>query len=211
MKNKDALSYWEEKAKNNPNPLVAKVNNCNDFTQMDADFIMKYANEKSNILDLASSTGLTINKYYQKVNHIEAVELFESFTKYIAKSDKISIVNCDVVDYFSDKQFDIVNMFGITCYFNNDEVISLYEKYKKYLRNEGKLIVKSQFGIKQDVIISGFSQEQQTNYYAYYRYIDKEVEILKNIGFKNIEVIDIYPPDCNRWSNTHFYAIVAEI
>ena len=32
----------------------------------------------------------------------------------------------------------------------------------------------------------------------------------KEIGFKNIEKFDIYPPEANRWNNTHFYAIIAE-
>lgn len=210
MKNKNVLDYWTKVADNNPDPLAAKVNACNDFTQMDADFIMKYANSSSNILDLASSTGLTINKYYHKVNHIEAVELYENFTKYIEKTDRISIVNCKVQDYSTDKQFDIVTMFGITFYFNDNEVVDLYKRYQGFLKNSGKLIVKSQFGVSEDVVIAGYSQELKTDYYAWYRHIDKEVAILKNIGFKNIEVVDIYPPECNRWDNTHFYAIVGE-
>ena len=45
MENKDSLNYWTKIAQNNPTQLTAKVNPCNDFTQMDADFIMKYANE----------------------------------------------------------------------------------------------------------------------------------------------------------------------
>ena len=43
MENKDSLSYWTKIAQNNPTELTAKVNPCNDFTHMDADFIMKYA------------------------------------------------------------------------------------------------------------------------------------------------------------------------
>ena len=210
MENKDSLSYWTKIAQNNPTELTAKVNPCNDFTQMDADFIMKYANENTEILDLASSTGLTINKYYRKIKHIEAVELYKEFTKFIEKTDKISIVNCDVKDYNSDKKFDLVNMFGITCYFNDEEVKSLYKKYQSYLRPNGKIIVKSQFGVEEDVIVSGFSKELQTDYFCCYRHLPKEVEILKSVGYKDIKTFDIYPPECNRWSNTHFYAIVAD-
>lgn len=210
MKNINALNYWTKIAKNNPNPLIAKVNSCNDFTQMDADFILKYADENTNILDLASSTGLTINKYYNKVKHIEAVELYEEFTKFIAKTDKISIVNCNVTKYSTTKIFDIITMFGITMYFNNEEVVDLYKRYYAFLKKDGRLIVKSQFGIKEDVEIAGYSDELKTDYFCFYRHIDKEVRILENIGYKNIEVVDIYPPECNRWKNTHFYAIVAE-
>lgn len=49
-----------------------------------------------------------------------------------------------------------------------------------------------------------------TTIFASYRHIDKETLLLENIGYKNIKVVDIYPPEANRWDNTHFYAIVAE-
>ena len=79
------------------------------------------------------------------------------------------------------------------------------------MKHDGKIIIKNQFGIEQDVTVEGYSQEQKTEYYAQYRQINKEVSILSNIGYKNIEVFDIYPPECNRWQNTHFYAIVGGV
>jgi hypothetical protein len=77
------------------------------------------------------------------------------------------------------------------------------------LKPSGKFIIKNQFSVTEDVNVSGFSSELQQEYHAQYRNIDKEIEILKKIGYKNVEVFDIYPPECNRWNNTHFYAIVA--
>ncbi len=58
--------------------------------------------------------------------------------------------------------------------------------------------------------MSGYSKEQKADYFSQYRHIDKEVKILKDIGFKNIETFDVYPKQANRWNNTHFYAIVGE-
>ena len=37
-----------------------------------------------------------------------------------------------------------------------------------------------------------------------------EIERLKNIGFKDVLVHDIYPSEANRWSDTHFYALVCK-
>jgi cyclopropane fatty-acyl-phospholipid synthase-like methyltransferase len=114
------------------------------------------------------------------------------------------------MDFSSNKQFDVITIFGVLHYFNEKEAMAIYQKYYPYLKKGGKMIVKNQFGVKEDVIVDGYSEEQQQNYFACYRYITKEQKILETIGYKNIEVVDIYPPECNRWENTHFYAIVAE-
>lgn len=73
----------------------------------------------------------------------------------------------------------------------------------------GKIIIKNQFGIDKDVTINKYSTEQKAHYYSQYRHIDKEIKILKTLGYKNPTKFDIYPSEGNRWNNTHFYAIVA--
>lgn len=102
-------------------------------------------------------------------------------------------------------------MFGIVQYFGESEMRDLYVKYKEYLKTGGKLIVKNQFGVKEDVTVSGMSKEIGKVYYSEYRHLDKEVSLLKSIGFSDVITTDIYPPEANRWDNTHFYAIVASI
>ncbi len=211
MSNKLAKEYWEKKAGDNPTPTTIKVNAVNDFTQTDADFIMQFADSSSSILDLASGTGLTINKYYNKVKHIVAVELCKQFSDFIVKSPNVEIVNCDLTQFETVDKFDVINMFGIVSYFDEKEITKLYKKYKEYMKPNGILLIKNQFGVTEDVVVNGYSEELKTDYYSEYRHIDKEVEILKSIGYKNIRVIDIYPPEANRWSNTHFYAIVANL
>lgn len=213
MKNEDALMFFTNLAEQNPNEKTVKIskNACSDFSQIDADFIMKFANIKTSILDLASGSGLIVNKIFGKVKNVVAVEAFKEFSKFIKITNNICIINEDVRFYETIEKFDLVTMFGIVQYFNEEEIIQLYKKYTKYLKKNGKLIIKNQFGVKEDVLVEGFSEELQKNYYSEYRHINKETEILKNIGFKNIEVIDIYPPECNRWENTHFYSIVAKI
>ncbi len=210
MSNILAKDYWIKKANDSPTPTTIKVNAVNDFTQIDADFIMKYANSDSTILDLASGTGLTINKYYEKVGRIVAVELCSQFSDFIVRSPKVEVVNCDLACFDTEERFDIVNMFGIVSYFNEKEIIGLYRKYKSYLKPKGRLLIKNQFGVNEDVVVNGYSEELKMNYYSEYRHLSKEVGILRDLGYKNIQVFDIYPPECNRWENTHFYAIVSE-
>jgi 2-polyprenyl-3-methyl-5-hydroxy-6-metoxy-1,4-benzoquinol methylase len=210
MNNKQTMEYWQAMASNNPNEKTTKVNPINDFTQIDAEFILKYADKNSEILDLASGTGLIINKFYDKIKHINAIERFEEFTKFIKKTPKIDIINQDITQFETNNQYDIITMFGIVQYFNETEIVDIYKKYYRFLKPKGKLIIKNQFGVEVDVEVSGFSQELQQNYYSQYRQLTKEQRLLEQSGYKMVEIIDIYPPQYNRWENTHFYAIVAE-
>lgn len=210
MNNKDSLQFFSLLAKSNPDDKSTKIHNFNDFTKMDVEFILRYVNEKTTILDLGSGSGMAINMIFDKVANITAVEAFAEFSKFIIKSNNVEIKNVNIVSYKSDKLFDLITMFGIVQYFQEQEVTGLYNKYYKYLKPGGKLIIKGQFGVDDDVTVSGFSDELKTHYYSQYRHLDKEKKIIESNGFVNIEIFDIYPPECNRWANTHFFAIVAE-
>lgn len=207
--NEKALEFFNQMAQNTQNnPYSAKLLKKNDFSELDAEFILKYLTQKSEMLDLGSGTGLTINKFFNQLKSITAVEPFKNFTDFITKTPKIDIVNENIFEYETDKKFDLITFFGVMHYFDEKEASIIYEKYFKNLKKEGKIIVKNQFGIIKDVLIEGYSKELKNFYFSHYRHIDKEVKILQNIGYTNFEVIDIYPPECNRWANTHFYAIV---
>lgn len=210
MKNKESLIYFNHLAKNNPTKKSVKVAPKNDHTELDSKFILQYCNKKTTILDLASGSGLIINKIFQQVKSITAIELFPEFSKFITNNKKIKIVNEDISTYQADKQYDLITMFGISQYFNKKEITNIYKKYCSYLKSNGKLIIKNQFGVNQDVVVSGYSENLKTDYFSEYRHLEKEINILNNAGLKNIKVIDIYPLKYNRWKNTHFYAIIAE-
>lgn len=132
------------------------------------------------------------------------------FSNLIKKSTNITVVNDTVQNFNSNNKFDIISIFGVMHYFSGSEAIEIYKKYYNYLKDSGKMIIKNQFGLESDVTVNGWSEEQQRNYYAEYRHIDKEVDMLISTGFSKVKYYDIYPSECNRWDNTHFYAIVAD-
>jgi cyclopropane fatty-acyl-phospholipid synthase-like methyltransferase len=208
---KESLKFWAKLANDNIGESSTRFNINKDITSYDVDFILKYVTPESKILDIGSGTGIIINQLYKHVQHITAVEPFLNFTQYIKNIENIEIVNVTVDEFeIIDECYDLLTFFGVIQYLNEEESNKVYEKYYKTLKTGGKIIVKHQFGITEDVFVSGFSKELNREYVSLYRHIDKEVTMLKNNSFKNIEVIDIYPPEYNRWSNTHFYAIVAE-
>lgn len=211
MDNSKALKFFEKMSHNTKdNPNSVKLAHNTDYTDTDAEFILRYTNKNSVILDIASGTGLIVNKLYNKAAKIVCIEPYKEFTKFIVKADNIEIINKNIFDYETEKRFDLITLFGFMHYVKESEAVRIYKKCYNFLKKSGKIIIKNQFGVNEDVNVSGYSEEQKTDYYAQYRHIDKELDILSKIGFKNIEVVDIYPPEANRWDNTHFYAIVGE-
>lgn len=210
MNNKEALDFFLCLSQNSNDPQSVKFS-INDFSQMDANFILRYSNHLTRILDLGSGTGLILNKLYDKVGAITAVEPFESFSKFLVKSANISVINKTFAEIQAEKMaYDLVTIFGTMHYFNESEALGLYQKFLPALKEGGKIIVKNQFGIREDVTVEGYSEELKCNYFAQYRHLDKEIGLLERVGYYNVKAFDIYPPECNRWDNTHFFAIVAE-
>ncbi len=210
MDNSLSKNFFANMAKNQPNPISVKITPYSDFTQYDVEFILKFANQDTSILDLASGTGLIVNKLRNKVKEITAIELFSDFSKFIDKAPNVTIINQDVKLFDTDKTYDMVTMFGIIQYFNEAESRDIYKKYYRFIKKGGSIIVKGQLGQNEDVNVAGYSNELKTDYYSQYRYKEKEIEMIQSAGFTNTRLYDIYPKECNRWQNTHFYAIVAD-
>jgi cyclopropane fatty-acyl-phospholipid synthase-like methyltransferase len=206
LMNEKIFKYYDEIANKIDNPLLLR-NKAKDFTYYDVEFLKKFSDKNKILLDLGSGTGLTINNLINNFKKIIAVEKYKEFSKFISK--EIEIINLDLKDInLNELNFDIVTLFGVMNYFSYDEAKELYKKI--YDSFEGTLIIKNQFGINEDVIVDKFSEELNSYYYSEYRYLQKEIKLLENIGFKIKEVVDIYPPEYNRWDNTHFYAIVCD-
>ena len=211
MNNQDSLRFFESLS-NKPVTLeTTKFQSSNDHSQIDADFVRQYITDDSDVLDLAAGTGIMLNKYYTYANSVVAVEKFEQFAKLIVNDPKVRIVIADIAEYETTEKYDVIVLFATAHYFNEAEIVKLYKKYIKNLKPNGKLIVKNQFGVNETVNVSGYSEELKNNYYAQYRYLQLEIELLKSAGFNHVEHYDIYPAAFNRWSNTHFYAIVASV
>ena len=209
MNNDKALDFFAEFAKCNGSTPLHKFNEKDIFTEHDVELILRYVDAATNLCDLASGLGITVSRVANFVKRVVAVEPFKEYTDQIPKKENLQIVNATIGDFETDERFDLVTLFGTSPYFNTEEIIAVYQKCFQLLKNGGTLIIKNQFGTESDVIVNGFSQELGANYYSEYRHLPKEVSILTSVGFVDIDAIDIYPPECNRWNNTHFYALVA--
>jgi aspartate racemase len=211
MCNRDSITFWEGYLSDPDLKLEGtKLGNL-DSSAIDSDFILKHAVKDCDILDIGSGGGMIINRLHSKVGNIVCVELFEQFSRFIVKSSNVSIVNKDIFDYKPNRneKFDLITSFGTLHYFNESEAQEIYKKYAEYLKSGGKMIVKQQFGITETVTVQNFSTELGRPYFAQYRTIEEEKRMLGSTGLEVIEIADIYPPEYNKWSNTHYFAIVA--
>lgn len=209
--NEKALKFFSDMAqKENLTPMDVKLSKQNDFTEYDTNFILKYITADAELLDVGAGSGLIVNRLADKVAFIEAIEPFEAYSQFIVRSHKVRIVNTTIEEYAIAKQFDFVLCFGFCHYLNAQEARAFYEKFYHAVKKNGKIIVKNQFGVNEDVLVNNFSKENNAMYYSEYRTVEHEKELMAKAGFKIFAVTDIYPPECNRWDNTHYYAIVAE-
>lgn len=209
MDNHKSVNFFSKLAQKKPDLKATKLF-INDQTELDYLFIKQYTTKDTYLLDLGSGSGQTVNKLLSDVKHITAVELFDEFSQFITKSENLVLVKEDIASFMpTENYYDIITMFGLIQYFNATESIKLYEKCFRSLKKNGIMIIKHQFGLTEDVTIDGFSEELQSNYFSQYRTIPNEVKILESIGMSNCTHHDIYPPEANRWKNTHFFAIVA--
>ncbi len=210
MNNKNVKNYYDKMSQNITVASETR-NKAKDFSKYDIEFMKSISDKEKILLDLGSGTGLLINHLIDNFKEIIAVEKYKNFSNFIKESKKIKIINDDLLSLdMKINCCDIVSLFGVMNCFNLEESRVIYRNTFDYLRANGMLIVKNQMGLEEDVIIDGFSEELQTDYYANYRQVDNEISLLHSIGFKYIEKIDIYPNEYNRWKDTHFYALVCK-
>lgn len=204
--NLKSIEFYQKLAKNIDDPSIVKFSN--DNTNFDIEFIKKYANKQNSLLDIGSGTGLIINKLTKSFRSIIAVELFEEFSKFI-EGDNISIINQNITDFVIKEKFYVITMFGTAHYFDESESWNIYSNIYSMLDCGGVFILKNQFGINKTKTVYG-SKHLGKDYYAQYRLLDFEISRLKDIGYRAVETHDIYPPESNKWNDTHFYALVCK-
>lgn len=205
--NKASLSFYKEMAKDTVSPYDTKLQKCNCFTHCDVKLILENSHNVTSLMDFGSGGGLILNQLVGYFDKIIAVEYFEEFSRFIVESPNLFVVNEDLLSYTPDGLVDMVTMFGTAHHFNTHESYLLYEKAFKSLGRQGVFILKNQFGLNSTKVVT-HSDELGKDYFAEYRSVDFEVERLKGIGFISVDVVDVYPPEANRWDDTHYYALV---
>jgi HAD superfamily phosphoserine phosphatase-like hydrolase len=205
--NKDIDDYYKVLALEITEDVQTK-NKAQDSSLFDAGLVNRFASLDSDLLDLGSGTGLIVNKVAKNFKTVTAVEKQGKFAEFIQPGHNVKVVISDIMEFETTETFHVATLFGLMQFFSEIESERVYSKVIACLHPNGKMIVKHQMGRRHDVVVKGKSEELGVDYFSVYRTVEHETEILERSGFIVEEVVDIYPPEFNRWENTFFYALV---
>jgi SAM-dependent methyltransferase len=205
----DSKAYWESLSKKIQNPGETK-NKRPDTSDLEVDFIMNYLNPSDKILDIGSGSGLIINKLVDKVKHITAVEKFEGFTKFIVEHPNMLVINADILGFKMRKTFDATLCFGVAQCFSLTDAKEIYQSLFEMTKPGGILIVRMHCGLEKTKVVDGYSEELGTTYFAEYRHVEEEMNLLRSIGFNTVEKHDIFPDTLNVWNDTRHFIFVCK-
>jgi cyclopropane fatty-acyl-phospholipid synthase-like methyltransferase len=179
--------------------------------RLDVDFLRGRLKlrHRPRLLDLGTGTGAIINEVIASAAEITCVEMFPAFSQHIKTGKKVRIITANIRDFNSKTPYDLISCFGVLHYFTREEVTKIYHRLFEMTELGGEIIVKNQFGVYEDVNVSGYSEKLGTDYFASYRSVDSEMNLLKEIGFQQVIKHDIYPEAFNQWDNTHYYGLTA--
>lgn len=198
--------FWKSRTEIN-DCLVATHFKIDDTHDIDFEFVSRLIEPQHSVLDLGAGTCILSSRLAPHVHKVIAVDKFNKFLEAAPKTPNLTRVESDVFHFKSDTPFDLVLLFGVTNYFDTEETLLIYQRCAGLLKSHGKLILKHQCGVRDDVFIDRFSEQIGGRYISFYKHLEKEIKQLESL-FKRVEVIDIYPPENNPWPDTHFYAFI---
>ncbi len=199
--------YWANLANQITDPQQTR-NKRGDYSDLEIEFLKPFLKPDISVLDLGSGTGLVVNKLVELVGHITAVEKFQNFSKYIKQSNKLELINADIVGFRLYREFDLILATGVIQCLEGHFIADLYQNIFNMTKSGGHFIAHIHCGLKEDVIVDRFSDELNTNYYAEYRYYENEKKRILDAGFKSVELHDVFPDWLNKWPNTRHFLFV---
>ncbi|MEZ6138199.1 MAG: class I SAM-dependent methyltransferase [Pirellulaceae bacterium] len=182
--------------------------NYRDDGRLEIDFklVSAFAHQGDRILDLGAGGCTLACKLLPLATEVVAVDKYAGFLKKAPAHMQLTPVCCDVVDYFDNSQYDEILLFGVANFLTDEELYKLCQNATGMLAPQGTFIAKHQCGIDQEVIVDRFSEELGCHYHARYPSVKSQENLFSE--FFCVEVLDVYPPDLNRWPDTHFYAFI---
>jgi predicted TPR repeat methyltransferase len=158
------------------------------------------------MLDLGAGTCTLSGHFLENCREIVAVEKFSAFLEKAPDHPKLRKICADVANFSIDEVFDLILLFGVVNFLSLEEETLLYRSCATMLEDGGRFIVKNQCGVSEEIIVDSYSEELRAHYHARYPAVVTQQERLSE--FFDVEILDIYPKELNRWGTTHFYAFI---
>ncbi len=149
------------------------------------------------VLDLGSGTGLQLIKLYKKYPnvHTTAIDISDGMLKKLEArhiSDKITIINKSFFDYDFENGIDAVISSQALHHFEPKDKLTLYKKIYDCLKTDGVFVNEDYFAEDEKAEKQLFNDyynlvRGEGKHYDTPLTIDHEIELLKEVGFNNIE------------------------
>ncbi len=205
MNKKKIDAFWMQRTVIK-NPRIATNYREDDRLSYDTAFVSNYLSKSVKLLDLGAGTCTLSSRFLNDVQEVVAVDKYAEFLKLAPDHPNLRKVSADIVGYESRDVFDVILLFGVVNFLNIDEEVSLYQSCLNMMRNTAVFLVKNQCGIKKEVIVDSYSEDLKTHYHARYPFVDDQRDRLAE--YFDVQMVDIYPPELNKWADTHFYAFI---
>ena len=201
--------YWASLASRITDPKQTR-NKRDDYSDLEIDFLKPYLKQDISVLDLGSGSGLVVNKLVNLVGNITAVEKFQNFSQYIEQSNKLELINADLIGFRLYRLFDLILATGVIQCIKGRYIEEIYKNVFEMTKPGGHFIAHIHCGLKEDVIVDRYSEELSANYYAEYRHYQWEKKLMLEAGFQSVDIHDIFPDWLNKWPNTRHFLFVCQ-
>ena len=174
----------------------------------DCAIIRQYLFPQARVLDLGCGTGLIEEQIAAEAALIHAIDQYPQFMERAIPADNVTYIQGDATEFFrQDLQYDLIICFGVVCYLSDQEMLQMLRHSMNMLAPGGTVIIKGQWGLQKRKVIQKYSEELGAEYYADYRQTDEMRQTCEELGAE-VKIVDLYPPELNRWPDTHDYAFV---
>lgn len=197
--------FWQQRTQV-ADPRLATNYRDDGRLQLDVELAQSHATTSSRVLDLGAGTCTLSALLEPHVTSILAVDKYPNFLEHAPKTEKFHVECADVTEFRSEQKFDLILLFGVVNFLTINDESGLYERCAAMLDSGGTFLVKNQCGVEKECIVDKYSEELNAHYHARYPAFQAQLEQLSR--FFAVSTMDIYPPEINRWEDTHFYAFV---
>jgi len=204
IKESDVKQFWENRASQYGKITYQGITNFADSEEsvkrdiIEKNMLKPYLFDKLNILDMGCGVGRISLWLAEKGHNVTGIDYAKSLidiaTVEAKKKDlDVRFICSPSYSYNSSKKFDMITIFAMFLYLNEDRVRQTIMNCKKLLKREGTVIVKESVGVtKRFEVIDKYADALQEKYNAIYRTPSNMIHLFELYGFQLIRAEKLY-------------------
>jgi len=204
IKESDVKQFWENRASQYGKTTYQSITNFADEEEsvkrdiIEKNMLKPYLFDKLNILDMGCGVGRISLWLAEKGHNVTGIDYAKNLLDIAtveAKKKELDVrfICSQSHSYNESKKFDMIIIFGMLLYLNDDRVIQTIMNCKKLLKRNGTIIVKESVGVTERFeVINKYSDALQDKYNAIYRTPSNMIRLFEMYGFQLIRAEKLY-------------------